>query len=92
MNEYRFRLIVGGSFKNGVSDDDLLGATDALGDAGCDDCSISARDSGLELEFERAHRSLQDAIASAIHQVEQAGYVVEMVQIDRDAALPISSS
>lgn len=91
MTEYHFRLLVG-PLKEPISDEDLLDATDALGDAGCDDCSISVHGSGLELEFDRADQSLQDAIASAIRDVENAGYVVESIQMDRDAVLPVGSS
>jgi len=92
MTEYHFRLILGGPFTGQLSDEELLAATDALGEAGCDDCSISVHGQGLELEFDREHQSLQEAIASAIHDVERAGYVVESIQMDRDAVLPIRSS
>jgi hypothetical protein len=87
MSEYHFRLIVSGPFPGQLSDEELLDVTDALGAAGCDDCSISVHGQGLELEFDRAHQSLQEAIASAIHGVEGAGYIVESVQMDRDAVL-----
>jgi hypothetical protein len=89
--EFHFRLIVSGPFSEPLSDDELLDATDALGEVGCDDCSISVCDRGLELEFYRAHLSLQDAIASAINDVEKAGYVVELIQMDRDAAIPVAA-
>lgn len=91
MTEYRYRLIVSGPFPDGVSDEELLAATDALGDAGCDDCSISVHGKGLELEFDRAGLSFQEAIASAIQDVERAGFVIETIQLDRDAVLPIAS-
>ncbi len=91
MTEYHFRLILSGPFTGQLSDEELLDATDALGAAGCDDCSISAHGGGLELEFDRVHQSLEEAIASAIHDVERAGYVVERIQMDRDAVLPIRS-
>jgi hypothetical protein len=90
MTNYHFRLIVSGSFSEHVSNEELLDATDALGDAGCDDCSVSVHESGLELEFDRAHQSLQEAIASAIREVEGAGFVVESIQMDRDAVLPVT--
>lgn len=91
MTEYHFRLIITGPFTAQLSDEELLDATDALGEAGCNDCSISVHGNGLELEFDRSHHSLQDAIASAIHDVEKAGYVVESIQMDRDAVLPVES-
>jgi hypothetical protein len=92
MTEYQFRLILSGPFTGLLSDEELLDATDALGEAGCDDCSVSVRGRGLELEFDRVHQSLQEAIASAINDVEKAGYVVESIEMDRDAVLPIRSS
>ena len=91
MREFRFRLIVSGSFSSQISDEELLGATDALGQAGCDDSSISAFGGGLELEFERTHQSLQEAICSAIQDVEKAGYVVDSIQMDRDAVAAVGN-
>lgn len=87
MTEYHFRLILTGPFSRPLTDDELLDVTDALGEAGCDDCTIGVHERGLELEFDRLHHSLQDAIASAIQDVERAGYVVESVEMDRNAAL-----
>jgi hypothetical protein len=92
MTEYHFRLILSGPFTAQLSDGELLDVTDALGEVGCNDCSISVHGQGLELEFDRVQQSLQEAIASAIHDVERAGYVVESVQMDRDAVLPSRSS
>jgi len=90
--EYHFRLILSGPFTGHVSDEELLDVTDALGEAGCDDCSISVHGRGLEWEFDRVHQSLQEAMASAIDDVEKAGYVVESIEMDRDAVPPIRSS
>jgi hypothetical protein len=92
MTEYRFRLIISGPWSDQLSDEELLDATDTLGEVGCDDCSISVHGRGLELAFDRAHQSLQEAIASAIHDVERAKYIVESIQMDRDAVLPVESS
>jgi len=91
MTEYHFRVIVSGPFTEPLSDEALLDFTDTLGDAGCDDCSIGVNGSGLELEFDRAHQSLQDAIASAVRDVERAGFVVDSIEMDRDAVLPVAS-
>ena len=92
MPEYHFRLILAGPSQGDLSDEELLDATDALGEAGCDDSSISVRGQGLELEFDRVSPSLEEAIASAIADVERAGYVIESIEMDRDAVLPIRSS
>ncbi len=92
MTEYHFRLIVSGPFPRQLSDEELLDVTDALGEAGCDDCSISVHGQGLELEFDRSHQSLEQAMASAIGDVEGAGYVVESIEMDREAVLSGPSS
>jgi hypothetical protein len=92
MTEYHFRLILSGPFPRQLSDEELLDVTDALGEGGCDDCSISVHAQGLELEFDRPSQSLHEAIASAIHDVEQAGFVVESIQMDRDAIVPVGSA
>ena len=92
MTEYRFRLIVSGSFSDDLTNDELLDATDALRTAGCDDASISVHANGLELEFDRSGDSLQEAIASAVRDVEQAGFQVESMEMDREAIVPTGSS
>jgi len=92
MTEYHFRLIVRGPFSAQISDEELLDATDALGAAGCDDASIGVHADGLELEFVRSRESLQEAIASAVRDVERAGFRVESIEMDREAVLPAGTS
>jgi len=65
--------------------DETLDATDTLGNAGCTDASIRGHADGIELLFERAADSLQAAIASAIGDVERAGYRVSKVELEREA-------
>ena len=91
MTEYRFRLIVSGPFSDDLTNNELLDATDAIGAAGCDDASISVHANGLELEFDRSHDSLQEAIASAVRDAEQAGFQVESIEMDREAIVPAGS-
>jgi hypothetical protein len=90
MTEYRFRLILTGPFSDDVTNEELLDATDALGATGCDDASISVHTRGLELEFDRAHQSLQEAIASAVEDAEQAGFCVGSIEMDREAVVPVN--
>ena len=88
MTEFRFRLIVSGPFSPEVTDTELLDATDALGASGCDDAAVSVHADGLELEFDREGSSRQDAIASAVRDVEGAGFRVESIELDREAVVP----
>jgi hypothetical protein len=82
MSDYRFALIVPAVLS---ADDEILDATDALGDAGCTDASIRGHESGFEILFERNAVSLQAAIASAIGDVERAGFRVLKVELQREA-------
>lgn len=85
MSDYRFALIVASSL---TSHDEILDATDALGQAGCTDASIRGHAQGMELLFERSADSLQGAISSAIADVEKAGFRVLRVEMEREA-IPI---
>jgi hypothetical protein len=91
MTEYRFRLIVSGSFADPPTDEQLLDATDTLGEVGCDDASVGVHPAGLELEFDRGAGSLQEAIASAAREVERAGFRIVSIEMDRNAVLPVGS-
>ncbi len=75
--KYEFSLIL-------VSADVMYEAADKLYEAGCDDASILTRDGVTRLQFDRDAANLDDALASAIQNVEQAGFVVSRVEIERD--------
>jgi hypothetical protein len=85
MPDFNFSLIVTAP---PLSEDEILDATDALGEAGCTDASIRGHAEGMELLFTRSARSLQTAITSAVSAVEQAGFKVARVEMER-AAIPI---
>lgn len=82
MEDYRFSVIISG---RAMSHDEILDATDALGNAGCKDASIRGHANGMELLFERTANSLQAAISSAISDVERDGYRVTRVEMEREA-------
>ena len=81
-SDYRFSVIVPAE---PMTHDEILDATDTLADAGCTDASVRGHVEGVELLFERAGDSLQAAIASAIRDVERAGYRVSKVELAREA-------
>jgi len=68
-----------------MTPEEILDATDVLGNAGCTDASIRGHADGIELLFERPAESLQVAISSAIADVERAGYRVSKVEMEREA-------
>lgn len=68
-----------------MANDQILDATDALGEAGCTDASICGHAAGMELIFDREADSLQAAIASAISDLERAGFTVLKVEIQRQS-------
>lgn len=82
MTDYRFSIVV---TARDMGQSQILGATDALGIAGCNDALIRGHADGMELLFERSAETLQAAISSAIADVERAGFPVEKVEIEREA-------
>lgn len=82
MVEYEFSVIVA---TQPMTDDEILDATDVLGNSGCTDASIRGHKDGMELLFSRSGESLQTAITSAIADVESAGYQVKKVEMEREA-------
>ncbi len=82
MTDYQFSVIIPTS---PMTHEDILDATDALGNAGCTDASIRGHIDGMELLFERTAESLQDAISSAISDVERAGYRISKVEMERES-------
>ena len=82
MPSYDFSVIVAAGK---MSHEKILDATDALGNAGCTDALVCGHAEGMELQFTRSSRSLQAAIASAIVDVEKAGFRVLRVEMEREA-------
>ncbi len=82
MAEFRFALILAAS---AMTNEEILDATDALGEAGCTDASIRGHAEGMELLFARSGRTLQSVISSAVADVEKAGYRVLRVEMEREA-------
>ena len=81
MLNYRFSVIVP---VPSMTHEEILDATDKLGNAGCTDASIRGHEDGMELLFEREADSLQDAISSAISDIERGGYRVSKVELERE--------
>ena len=65
-----------------ISDDQA----DALYAAGCDDGTPASRDGAAWVHFDRSAPTLEEAIRSAISQVQSAGLIVARVEIAADAA------
>jgi hypothetical protein len=82
MARYDFNVIVAAGK---MSHQKILEATDALGEAGCTDALICGHAEGMELQFTRSARSLQTAISSAISDIENAGFRVLRVELEREA-------
>jgi hypothetical protein len=57
-------------------------AEDSLFEAGCDDALLGSRDGVVYLDFDRAAKSLQAAIQSAIRDVRKAGLGVARIEPD----------
>jgi hypothetical protein len=62
---------------------------DALFTAGCDDGTPAGCDGVAWIHFDRQAASLEEAIASAVAQVQAAGLQVSKVELDVDAAVSL---
>ena len=56
---------------------------DELFAAGCDDGSILSRGEVTMIQFDRIAKNLDEALSSAIRDVEKAGFEVARVEIER---------
>ncbi len=78
---YEFQLI----FKEGTEITEEL--ADRLFAAGCDDGTPGTFCGVLHISFHREGDSLESAIRSAVADVQEAGCVVERLQIEHDSPL-----
>jgi hypothetical protein len=74
--KYEFSLILAAA---DVTDEEA----DKLYEAGCDDGSILSRGDVTMVQFDREAQTLDEALASAIRDVESAGLQVARVEIER---------
>jgi hypothetical protein len=56
----------------------------ALYEAGCDDATVGSSSGVARVSFSREAATLQDAILSAVRDVQQAGCEIARVEIERD--------
>jgi hypothetical protein len=62
---------------------------DTLFEAGCDDGTLASRDGQAWVHFDREAPSLEEAIRSAVAQVQSAGMTAVKVELDVDAAVSV---
>ena len=74
--KYEFSLILSAPE---VTDEDA----GKLYETGCDDASVLTRDGITRVQFDRQASNLDEALASAIRNVERAGLAVARVEIER---------
>ena len=60
---------------------------DALYAAGCDNGTPACRDGTAWIHFDREGPSLEEAIRSAIAQVQAAGFKVSKIELDMDSVV-----
>jgi hypothetical protein len=83
MNTYEFNIFVKDT--PAATDDHA----DALFEAGCGDGTLASRDGVTWIHFDRQASSLEDAIRSAVSQVQSAGLTVAKVELDATAATSV---
>lgn len=82
MIEYSFRVVIAAQQVH--SHDEMLNLTERLMAAGCDDGTVGGHDEGAEVVFDRVAESREDAMASAVRQIESCGLKVLRVELDRE--------
>lgn len=86
MKTYEFDVFLKGIAE--INDDQA----DALFAAGCDDGTPACSNELAWVHFDREANSLEEAIRSAIAQVQSAGLVVSKVELDASAANSLGAS
>ena len=84
MTKYEFTIFLSGLTE--ITE----GAANALYEAGCDDASPASRDGQVWSTFHREAPSLEDALRSAIRDVNRAGYQVKRIEFDTEAAAELA--
>lgn len=65
--EYDFALIA--KFSQPITNDSVYEIADSLFEAGCEDCTVMTRNQSLVIEFCREADNFQDAVISAINEI-----------------------
>jgi hypothetical protein len=81
MRTYEFNVVLKSVAE--VSDDQA----DVLFQAGCDDGTPASCNGLAWIHFDREASSLEDAIRSAVAQVQSAGFTVSKIELDVDSAV-----
>ena len=82
MRKLDFTLVLAGQIE--LTED----VAEALFEAGCDDGTPGTSGGLFVIDFHREANSLEEAIRSAIANVQSAGYGVERVEIEAEALAP----
>lgn len=85
MKNYEFDVVLKGISE--VADDQA----DELFAAGCDDGTPASCDGVAWIHFDREAASLEEAISSAVAQIQAAGLQVSKVELDADAAVSLGA-
>ncbi len=88
MKTHSFTLFLKGP---DVLGDEHIDALDALYEAGCGDALFGERDGAQYAAFDREAESFSDALASAIHDLTNAVSGLEVVRVEPDELVTLSS-
>ncbi len=77
-NRFNFTLVLGGV------NESTPGLEDVLFEAGCDDALVNFRNGTVYLDFDRVSLNFEDAVISAIQQVESAPLNITVVNVSPD--------
>lgn len=81
---YNFTLILDGVDINTPNLEDILF------EAGCDDAFLSSRNDTIYLEFDREAENLEDAVLSAIHDIENCPLKPTVIHVTPETHVPLA--
>jgi len=64
---------------------------DALFEAGCDDGTPACCDGRAWIHFDRKSSSLEDAIRSAVNEIQSAGFEIAKVELDANSTVSLGA-
>ncbi len=85
MKSYEFNVVL--KDLSEVTDDQA----DRLFEVGCDDGTPASCNGLAWIHFDREASSLENAISSAVSQVQAAGFLVSKVELEADAAVTLGA-
>ncbi|MEQ8850037.1 hypothetical protein [Botrimarina sp.] len=82
LSEFRFRVVIS---HQPEGEEAILDLADRLAAAECDDGHLGGHEEGIDIVFDRQATPRDEAMQSAVEQIERCGLVVKRIELDRES-------